>query len=621
MKIMRFAICFFWGFLLLQACADHSSEPPTGNAFISREQIPEEETYSFFGRNDRESIDAYQYYQDVLRWAEKGNDTFHLRIRMDAYLGLGDISFSIGDHSQAEYFFSEAMVLAGSLDDTEQQAITGMKLGDVYRQKDSLHLARSYFFEALNHLGDSQLHKEIPSLLQRIADICIELEAWDECLRFLEDNMEVSRRHGGVQFAAHLHKAGLCSRELGLIPGANRFFNESLSFSLSVNDSGWVVKNHLELGRLWLETNHERAHDHLLRAESQAEAVNDPEALSMIYYHLSEVLERKDDYAGSLAYLQKHYRLNDSLFSLEKARQLKDIKQGYETERIDQEISALNQERVFKDEQIKTQRILIWGFALGITIISIFGVLLFFQNQRQNQTNMDLVRMNLEIVAQEKANVKKIEEMEARITRKKTELEALGNAFSQRLSALCLETGLVADESENDASKDVFQQFLAHSRGILQTLAPGLTPENTGVAALKSETDDLSNAEEDEPALARKILDVMENTREFQEIGFSLEQLASLVGSNKKEVSTVINDRFGMVFNSFVNKFRIKEARKMLLSAEYENYTIEAIAREVGFKSKSSFNLYFKKVTGLTPSFFQKTVKMANFSARDAVQK
>ncbi|MBL7937270.1 MAG: helix-turn-helix transcriptional regulator, partial [Bacteroidia bacterium] len=44
-----------------------------------------------------------------------------------------------------------------------------------------------------------------------------------------------------------------------------------------------------------------------------------------------------------------------------------------------------------------------------------------------------------------------------------------------------------------------------------------------------------------------------------------------------------------------------------LLDEKYKNYTIEAHGNEVGFKSKSSFNLAFKKHVGVTPSEFIKT--------------
>ncbi|MBU0488050.1 MAG: helix-turn-helix domain-containing protein, partial [Bacteroidetes bacterium] len=55
-------------------------------------------------------------------------------------------------------------------------------------------------------------------------------------------------------------------------------------------------------------------------------------------------------------------------------------------------------------------------------------------------------------------------------------------------------------------------------------------------------------------------------------------------------------------FKNLINEYRIKESRKLLITKP--NLTIEAIAHDVGFRSKSAFNAAFKLYTGVTPSFF-----------------
>jgi AraC-like DNA-binding protein len=59
--------------------------------------------------------------------------------------------------------------------------------------------------------------------------------------------------------------------------------------------------------------------------------------------------------------------------------------------------------------------------------------------------------------------------------------------------------------------------------------------------------------------------------------------------------------------NLFINSYRIKEAKRMLLDASFNHLSIEGIARSVGFNSKSAFNATFKKITGMTPSFYQRS--------------
>jgi AraC-like DNA-binding protein len=60
-------------------------------------------------------------------------------------------------------------------------------------------------------------------------------------------------------------------------------------------------------------------------------------------------------------------------------------------------------------------------------------------------------------------------------------------------------------------------------------------------------------------------------------------------------------------FNNLLNEFRVREACRRLAEDDiYTNYTIEAIAESIGFKSRSNFISTFKKLTGITPSEYKR---------------
>ncbi|NIZ01304.1 AraC family transcriptional regulator [Thalassospira lucentensis] len=80
----------------------------------------------------------------------------------------------------------------------------------------------------------------------------------------------------------------------------------------------------------------------------------------------------------------------------------------------------------------------------------------------------------------------------------------------------------------------------------------------------------------------------------------SMPKLARAVGVSPNQLSYVLNQHMGQNFFDFVNRARVEEARTVLLLEP--DRTILDIALSVGFNSKSTFNLAFKKMTGETPS-------------------
>lgn len=110
--------------------------------------------------------------------------------------------------------------------------------------------------------------------------------------------------------------------------------------------------------------------------------------------------------------------------------------------------------------------------------------------------------------------------------------------------------------------------------------------------------------------LLQRIYAAMESHQEIYDEGFTLDQLARLVGDNPNYVSQVINEKKGCNFKAFVNDYKIKEAcRRLSDKQQYGGLTIEAIGQSVGFKSRTHFYATFKQFTGMTPAAYQRAAR------------
>ncbi|OSQ39652.1 AraC family transcriptional regulator [Thalassospira mesophila] len=83
----------------------------------------------------------------------------------------------------------------------------------------------------------------------------------------------------------------------------------------------------------------------------------------------------------------------------------------------------------------------------------------------------------------------------------------------------------------------------------------------------------------------------------------SMPKLAQIVGVTPNQLSFVLNRYIGKSFFDFVNSVRIEHALRLLV--EQPDRQVLDIAISIGFNSKSTFNLAFKKITGTTPSAYR----------------
>lgn len=107
-----------------------------------------------------------------------------------------------------------------------------------------------------------------------------------------------------------------------------------------------------------------------------------------------------------------------------------------------------------------------------------------------------------------------------------------------------------------------------------------------------------------------RVLELMETSREIYKTDFNVDRLSEMLDLRKKHVSQAINEHAGTNFNGLLNRYRVMEACRMFNDVDrYSDITIEAIATEVGFKSRTGFSAIFKGVTGLTPSVYQRLAR------------
>lgn len=103
-----------------------------------------------------------------------------------------------------------------------------------------------------------------------------------------------------------------------------------------------------------------------------------------------------------------------------------------------------------------------------------------------------------------------------------------------------------------------------------------------------------------------RLQQLMRDEAPYLDPELSLRDLARMMDLPPNHLSQLLNAGFEQNFAEFVNGYRLETFKSLIRDPANGHLTILALALESGFNSKTAFNTYFKKATGMTPNEFKK---------------
>lgn len=94
----------------------------------------------------------------------------------------------------------------------------------------------------------------------------------------------------------------------------------------------------------------------------------------------------------------------------------------------------------------------------------------------------------------------------------------------------------------------------------------------------------------------------MQESKAYLRPDISLALFAKEVNIPQRTLSRSINGFMSCNFFEFVNRMRIEEAKRLLSELKTSDFNIDSIYVDCGFRSRSTFYMVLKKMTGMTPA-------------------
>lgn len=495
----------------------------------------------------------------------KSNDTAFKQIVCKAMNKASRIYFYHCNYKLALDLLLKAMEICEEINYTDYIGYIYNNMGNVYYQFKDLKQAKRYYELAYRYSSDSNV---LRAALNNLGMLAHDAGKLDSALILYKKSYVIKKTINDSFYNEALNNIGLIHQALNNYDSAFFYYFSALrlarKFKLESKEAT-ILSN---LGPLHFELhNRDSAIYYLNLSNAIADNIKLFDIMSGNYRSLSVIEEKNGNMDKAFNYYKKYSAINDSLFNATQYGGITELQFGYNMSKIDKQIKELNLEQEMKEKTIFIQRILQFVMGLVLMIVITFFILLYVKNRTLNNSYNTLVAKNIEIVNLDRLNQQIRKDYEQQLKENEKIIKRMRKELSRN----------------GEKQKDVA----------------------TSTKYSCSSLSDDSYCE-----LANAILEVMSDKNIFCDVDFSLNKLASIIGSNQTYISQVINDSFNSNFRTFINEYRVKEARKMLSEPEYRKYSLESISIMVGFKSKSTFNIAFKEVTGVTPSFYIHSLKM-----------
>jgi AraC-like DNA-binding protein len=120
---------------------------------------------------------------------------------------------------------------------------------------------------------------------------------------------------------------------------------------------------------------------------------------------------------------------------------------------------------------------------------------------------------------------------------------------------------------------------------------------------------ELSDPQADDLVMMKRIDDLMNQEKLYRRLDLSVGDIAERLDEKPRVVSSVIRACRQMNFKTYINEFRVQEAKRLFDEDKENTRTIEAISVEAGFANRSSFYRVFKSSQGISPTDYRLATK------------
>ncbi|MEO5501158.1 MAG: sensor histidine kinase [Ginsengibacter sp.] len=386
-----------------------------------------------------------------------------------------------GNYDKAATDYYRTIQIFKNINDLKNLAYTYNELAKLYRKTRDLDLAMENYDKALNIFTSQKDSAGISMILNESGVVYEYKKNYPKALQ---------RYHASLAIATIMNDSVGISYALSFIAGvytlqekyseAINYLKKSLTIRQRLNDPLALSLNYADLG-MTSSANKEytEAKNFFNKSNHIAEALDYKEIQLSNYEELSNIAEKTGDYGNSLKYYKIKTTISDSLYTLDKTKQIQELSTKYQTEKKESQIAL-------QANEIKRKNLIIVTVASILLFSILLGISLYRKRKLQQQA-----LFQKQLIEQQHAATKAV--MEAEEHERKRIAQDLHDGVGQMMSAAKMnlstfENNIHEDDEESKKSLNKIINLVDEScrevRNVSHQMMPNALLKNSLAAAL-----------------------------------------------------------------------------------------------------------------------------------------
>lgn len=336
------------------------------------------------------------YYRQALKIYESLRDTVHTAVIASnlaiAYKNIGLYDLSI------RYAF-DALRQQELLDASQAVASTYSTISQVYVHTEDYGSALNYARKALFVRQRIGYTRGVAMSYNNIGEIFLHQNSYDSAVSNLEKSLRLKRENNERKsLASTLGNLGTAYLKMGKPAEAESYFKDALSVKVEFKDQLGEAVCYDNLARVALARNElNDAKEFLSKSEAILQKYSLPEPLKDHLEIWMTYFEAKNDPLNALAFQRKLLQVNDTLFSIEKAKSINALRIRYETDQKEREIQRLEAQDRMRTAELRASQYLVYGLTGAAFLLIVIAVLIFksYRNARKERLMQELFNREL----------------------------------------------------------------------------------------------------------------------------------------------------------------------------------------------------------------------------------